>query len=53
MAVYCTFAEGEMVALAGVTAMDRGIAFDTLSDVDPVAVGPPGLVKEALMLVVP
>jgi len=53
MAMYCTFAEGEMVALAGVTVIDSGVALVTWSVVEPVANGPPGLVKAALMEVDP
>jgi hypothetical protein len=49
VAAYCTLPEGEMVLLAGVTAIDCKVALLTVSMLEPLANGPPGLVNVALI----
>jgi hypothetical protein len=53
VAMYCNVPEGEIVTLAGVTAIDWRVALLTFSVVLPLAEGPPGLVKLALIEVEP
>ena len=49
VAVYCTVLPGEIVMLAGLTAIDCRVAFVTVRAPLPEAEGPPGLVKLALI----
>lgn len=53
VAAYCTLPAGVMVLLPGVTAIDVSVALLTVSSVEPLAEGPPGLVKLALIVLEP